>query len=292
MERHLSPKFDTLSENHPARRRFVRRQLTWAESFDRPALQKMVQIIEYLSGKHIALRLMREYERRPAPVGSEFWSTVRDVMGIEILTPACQVANIPKHGPLMVVANHPTGPLDGIVLAEIVRRVRDDYKILTRDLMTVMETDFGEYLIAVPFWHSANALQEGLRMREKAFAHLSAGGALAYFPSGAVATSDGWFGPPVEAKWNVFTAKMIRNSGATVIPVKFHGGPSRIYQIGNKISPVIRQGLLIHEIVRQRGRSQSPIVGTPLQPRDYEKWANKPREFMVWLRNHTLSLNE
>jgi len=274
------------------RRRFRRRQLTWAESFDSPMQRLLVQVVENLSGKHIALRLIRKYERRPPPVGSDFWSAVLDVMGIEVVTPAYQIARIPDRGPVIVVANHPTGPLDGIVLAEIVRRVRDDYKILTRELMTVMESDFGEYLIPVPFWHAPNAIKEGLQMRSAALAQLSSGGMLAYFPSGAVATSSGWFGPAVEAQWNVFTAKLIRESSATVVPVKFAGGPTRLYQVGNRISPVLRQGLLIHEIIHCRGRPQSPVVGEPIPPEEHQKWAKRPREFMSWLRNHTLSLTD
>ena len=46
-----------------------------------------------------------------------------------------------------------------------------------------------------------------------------AGGVVALFPSGGVAASETWFGPAVEGEWNVFTAKMIRRSGAQVLPI-------------------------------------------------------------------------
>lgn len=274
----------------PHSRRFNRNRLTWADSFDQPSLKIAVQLIELATSRRIALKLLRDYERLPSPNGSEFWSTVLEVMEIEVRTPVSQLLNIPKDGPVILVANHPTGPLDGIVFAKIVSQIREDYKILTRELMTMMETSFGQYLIAVPFWHTADALEKGLRMRTQANQHLSSGGALAYFPSGSVATSDDWFGPPVEGKWNAFTAKLIRKSGATVVPVRFFGGPSRMYQIGNKISPVLRQGLLLREIVKQRGHPQSPIVGKPIPPHEYLNKSERPLEFVQWLRNHTLTL--
>jgi len=245
-------------------RQFNRNRLSWAESFDRPYQKLAVQLIELITSKRAALSLLRDYERLPPPKGSEFWSTL--------------------------VANHPTGPLDGIIFAKIISQIREDYKILTRELMTMMETSIGEYLIPVPFWHTPDALEKGLRMRALANEHILSGGALAYFPSGSVATSVDWFGPPVEGKWNAFTAKLIRQSGATIVPVKFCGGPSRVYQIGNKISPVFRQGLLLREIVKQRGRPQSPIIGNPIPPSEYLRKSERPLEFIQWLREHTLAL--
>lgn len=71
--------------------------------------------------------------------------------GLDGVSPVSWVVNL--------VGNHPTGPLDGIVFTKIVSQVWDDHKILTRELMTQMETDFGEYLITVPIWRDADALQ-------------------------------------------------------------------------------------------------------------------------------------
>ena len=271
-------------------RQFNRNRLSWAESFDHPHQKLAVQLIELITSKRTALGLLRDYEQLPPPKGSEFWSTVLEVMEIDVHTPVSQLQNIPKKGPVILVANHPTGPLDGIIFAQIISQIREDYKILTRELMTMMETSIGEYLIPVPFWHAPDALEKGLQMRALANEHISSGGALAYFPSGSVATSVDWFGPPVEGEWNAFSAKLIRESGATIVPVRFCGGPSRIYQIGNKISPVLRQGLLLREIVKQRGRPQSPIVGNPIPPDEYLRRSERPLEFIQWLREHTLAL--
>ena len=121
-------------------------------------------------------------------------------------------------------------------------------------------------------------------------AHLEKGGLIALFPSGGVAASETMFGPAVEGEWNVFTSKMIRKSGATVVPFFFTGSNSRWYQIANQISPVLRQGLLIHEVVHSFDKPQAPVIGKPITP---DKWAErikKPREFMAWLRERTLGL--
>ena len=129
-------------------------------------------------------------------------------------------------------------------------------------------------------------------MRAKAMKHLKDGGVVALFPSGVVASSETWWGPAVEAEWNVFTAKMIRRSGATVVPMKFPGQNSRAYQIANQVSPMLRQGLLLHEIVHSCNKPQGPIVGHPIDPAEIKKHADDPRGFMAWLRDHTLAMTD
>jgi hypothetical protein len=98
------------------------------------------------------------------------------------------------------------------------------------------------------------------------------------------------FGPAVEGEWNVFTAKLIRTSGATIVPCYFTGSNSRWYHIANRISPILRQGLLIHEVVHSFDKPQAPIFGHPITPDEWRDRIGKPRDFMAWLRARTLSL--
>ena len=85
---------------------------------------------------------------------------------------------------------------------------------------------------------------------------------------------------------------MIRRSGATVVPMKFPGSNSRAYQIANKVSPILRQGLLLHEIVHSLNKPQGPIVGHPIAKEKVDSFADDPRGFMAWLRQHTLELTD
>ena len=180
--------------------------------------------------------------------------------------------------------------VDGMIFADLIGRVRPDYRILTRSLLTSIDEVAGSYMIPVPFPHDPDAQRKGVEMRAKAMAHLKDGGVVALFPSGVVAASESWWGPAVEAEWNVFTAKMIRRSGAQVVPMRFPGQNSRAYQIANKLSPMLRQGLLLHEIAHACDKPQGPIVGHPLAQEEIDRWADDPRGFMSWLRAHTLAL--
>lgn len=272
--------------------KYDRSSLSYASTFEDPWKSTAIRIIEALTGKLTVLRLVRKFEQRGAPQGQAFWRAALDVMGIDLLTPEHQLARIPKTGPVIVVSNHPHGMVDGMIFADLIGRVRPDYRILTRSLLTVIDEVAGSYMIPVPFPHDPQAQRKGVEMRAKAMQYLKDGGVVALFPSGGVAASETFFGPAIEGEWNVFTAKLIRRSGATVVPIKFPGQNSRAYQIANKLSPILRQGLLLHEIVHSLNKSQSPIVGHPLAQEDLRKWDDDPRGFMAWLRDHTLSLKD
>ena len=271
---------------------YDRRSLSYASTFEDPFKATLIRIIEAFTGKLTVLRLIRKFEKNAAPTGQGFWRAALDVMGIELTTPQSQLDRIPKEGPVIVVANHPHGMVDGMIFADLIGRVRPDYRILTRSLLTVIDEVAGSYMIAVPFAHDPDALQKGIAMRAAAMKHLKDGGVVALFPSGSVATSETFFGPAVEEEWNVFTAALIRRSGATVVPMHFPGQNSRAYQIANKLSPILRQGLLLHEIVHSLNKPQGPVVGEPLDHKEVAAWKDDPRGFMAWLRNHTLSLKD
>jgi len=100
------------------------------------------------------------------------------------------------------------------------------------------------------------------------------------------------FGPAIEAEWNVFTAKMIRKSGATVVPCFFPGSNSRWYQVANRVSATLRQGLLIHEIVHAFDKPQKPVIGAPVTPEEMAEHGKDPRGFMAWLRERTINLGK
>ena len=274
------------ADYHP----YDKRKLSYATTFTNPWKAGTIRGMEWLTGKVTLLRLIRRFERMGVPDDQAFWSQALDVMGIRLETPPAEIARIPPTGPLVVVANHPHGLVDGMVLAELMGRVRTDYRILTRSLLTGV-TEISHFLLPVPFPHEEGALEKNLDMRRRAMEHLADGGAIVVFPSGAVAAARTPFGPAVEAEWNPFTAKMIQRSGATVLPVRFPGQNSRLYQLAALTSPTLRQGLLLHEVVHALNRPQRPVIGHPLGPEEIARRAANPRQLMEALRNHTLSLS-
>ncbi|MFN3662977.1 lysophospholipid acyltransferase family protein [Yoonia sp.] len=273
-------------------RRYDRRSLTYANTFDSIGRRAVIKTVEWLTGKVAMIRMIRRFEAKGRQPGQQFWSAALDVMGINLLTPQDQLDHIPRNGPVVLVANHPHGLVDGMILAELIGRVRPDYRILTRAFLTGIDEDASQFMIPVPFPHQADAQQRMVEMRRVAMDHLRQGGLVALFPSGVVASSSSLFGPAEEGEWNVFTAKMIRTSGAQVVPLFFPGSNSRCYNIANRMSATLRQSLLIHEISRACGKAHKPVIGPAFSQDKIETRLSDPRAFMAWLRTETLALKE
>ncbi|MBL4927095.1 lysophospholipid acyltransferase family protein [Fuscibacter oryzae] len=267
------------------------RRLSYAGTFKNPLKAGTIRVIEWLTAKIQLLNLIRSFEKSGAPFGAPFWPKAIRHMGIRIDTPDAEIARIPATGPLVVVANHPSGLVDGMIMAEMINRVRSDFRILTRSLLTGIP-EVEEFMIPVPFPHEDNARELGLQMRADTMAHLKAGGVIILFPAGKVAMSETWFGPAVEAEWNVFTHKIVRSSGATILPIFFPGQNSRAFLIANKLSDTLRQGLLLYEIKRSLFKPQRPVIGEPIPAEELKKWDGNPRGFLAWLREHTLALRK
>ena len=282
----------TSSVNEEAERVYDRRSLTYSETFDSNTKRWFIMAMEWVSGKIKVIRRVRRFEKMGTFTGQAFWPATMKAMGIEIQTPQEQLDRIPATGPVMFVANHPHGLVDGMILADLIGRRRNDYRILTRSLLTGIDESASSYMIAVPFVHEEDAQKKMIEMRAKAMEHLGNGGLIALFPSGVVASSETAWGPAIEQEWNVFTAKMIKRSGATVVPCFFPGRNSRIYQIANQISATLRQGLLIHEVAYAFDKPQKPVIGHPITPEEIAERGDDPRAFMAWLREHTLALKD
>lgn len=272
-------------------RKYDMRRLSYAGTFTNPVKVLTIRALEWLTAKLKLLSMIRSFEKSGAPVGVAFWSKAVRHMGIRIDTPADEIARIPATGPVVVVANHPHGLVDGMIMAELVSRIRPDFRILTRSLLTGIP-EIEEFMIPVPFPHEENSRELGLQMRNLTMAHLANKGVVILFPAGRVASSETWFGPAIEQEWNVFTHKMIAKSGAMIVPIHFTGQNSRTYQIANKLAATFRQGLLLYEIKRALFKPQRPYVGHPIPANELDKWKGNPRGFLAWLREHTLALGQ
>ena len=268
---------------------YDRRKLSYANTFTNPIQRNTIKTLELLTGKLRLLRKVRQFEKMGIPAGQLFWKQALDLLGINLITNQSEIAKIPNKGSLIITANHPHGLVDGMVLAELIGKVRTDYKILTRSLLTGVK-QIDQFMIPVPFDHEENALKKSLEMRKTAMDHLEKGGVIVIFPSGKVASSETMFGNVVEGEWNPFTAKLIQKSGANVLPIFFPGANSRIYQMANQISATLRQGLLIYEVVHAMNKPQSPFVGSLIKQDEIASWKSDPRGFMRWLREQTLEL--
>ena len=181
MAENVEQKAFTSPSNRNSTRRYRASHLTYATTFANPLLGFIIRAMEWTTGKLTIVRAVRKFEKKGKFTDHRFFPEALDCLGIHLQTPDDQLDKIPTTGPLVVVANHPHGLVDGMVIADLVGKRRTDYRVLTRSLLVELDEAASKYMISVPFPHDDDAQAKGLAMRAAAMAHLKDGGVVAIF---------------------------------------------------------------------------------------------------------------
>lgn len=232
-------------------RDLVARAISYAAVEDSPAKQAVIRLIERLSGQTHLVRLY-ERARQGLRPGEDVFGPAVHGLGLAVRFDPARLAAVPRTGPLVVVANHPFGVVDGLVLCHLVARVRSDFKVLAMSTLCRVP-EAREHVLPINFAATRAAAATSARSRATARAHLRAGGCVVAFPAGSVATARRLFGPADDAPWHPFVARLVQGSGAAVLPVRFTGQNSLLFQLASRVHPTLRLSLLLGEARRRLG---------------------------------------
>ncbi|MDH3262449.1 MAG: lysophospholipid acyltransferase family protein [Paracoccaceae bacterium] len=269
--------------------RQVAREISYASSAATRGGRALIRAVENTTGRLRLIRRASGYEREVA-AGRDFWEVMVECYGLTLDVIGGRLDNIPATGPLIVIANHPYGILDGLMLGHILSRVRGDFRILANSVFRKAE-ELNRIVLPVSFDGTREAQQTNLETRKTALDYLARGGAIGVFPGGTVSTAATPFGAPMDPGWRGFTAKMIAKSGATVVPVYFDGHNSRLFQLASHLHLTLRLALLINEF---RARVDEPVrvaVGEPIDPARLAELRGEPKRMMDFLRRATYELS-
>ncbi|MCI5041326.1 MAG: lysophospholipid acyltransferase family protein, partial [Donghicola eburneus] len=193
-------------------------------------------------------------------------------------------------GPLILIANHPYGILDGLMMGHILSKTRGDFRILAHQVFRKAE-DLNRVILPIAFDETKEAVKLNLETRKTALNYLNEGGAIGVFPGGTVSTSAKPFSRPMDPGWRSFTAKMVAKSNATVVPIYFDGHNSRMFQLASHLHYTLRMGLLIKEFRARVGTPVRVVIGQPIDPAEIAKSSKDTREMMDFLRKSTYALS-
>lgn len=184
-------------------------------------------------------------------------------LDVEIGVSAEDVRRIPSAGPLIVVANHPFGGLDGLILTALLQRVRSDVKLLANYMLSNLP-EMRETCIFVDPFGGPSATARNCGAIKSAVRWIQHGGVLGVFPAGEVSHFTLRRGFVTDPPWNDAVARLVRRTHATVLPVFFSGANSRLFQFAGLLHPRLRTAMLPRELLRMRGRSVRVEIGSPI----------------------------
>jgi putative hemolysin len=248
-------------------------ELSYATASTPPIQRWLIRTVENFSGR---LRLLKIYHRWRAESagGPSMWRDALDMIGTRLdLTAPEDWENSAPDGPIIVIANHPFGIADGVAILSLAERLGRPYRVLINsDFMRLPEVQ--ALGLPIDFNETKEALATNLKTRNEARRLLKEGVTLVIFPAGGVATAENPFGKAEELPWKAFTARLIQQSGATILPVYFEGQNSALFHFISRYSLSMRLALLVLEFRRHIGASVRATVGTPVSWAEVAAGAN------------------
>ena len=237
---------------------------SYATASDPPLKRGVIRLVETATGQPRLKKMYLDNQRHPRPNESFFQAVVRK-LALDVRYNSEALAQIPKTGPVIVVANHPYGVLDGIVISWLIAKVRSDFVVLTNAVL-MRAPEVNGFILPVDFSETDEALKTNLATRAAAREKLEKGGVVVVFPAGAVSTAPDKLGlkPAVDWRWQPFVSQLVQRSKATVVPVWFSGQNSRLFQIASHVSYTLRISLIFHEVRSRIGTALPVMIGAPI----------------------------
>lgn len=267
-------------------RAFVR-DISYASTAQTRPGRALIRIAENATGRLRLIRRARGYEDEVAQ-GRDFWEVMQDRYRLSLDVFAGSLANVPAEGPVILIANHPFGILDGLMMGRILSATRPEFRILAHRVFR-RASELERVILPISFDETREAQSLNIATRAEALRFLGRGGAVGVFPGGTVSTAPRPFGRPMDPAWRTFTARMIQRSGAQVVPVYFDGHNSRVFQIASHLHYTLRMAIMISEFRMRVGTAVRVAVGEPLPAAELRAHRD-PRTLMAHLRQATYDL--
>ncbi|MGC6453380.1 MAG: lysophospholipid acyltransferase family protein [Candidatus Puniceispirillaceae bacterium] len=261
---------------------------TFADGELGPISGTLIRSIERFSGQPRIRKLYFDYVEEDRPYAG-FWADALDKLNIDIDLRREAGARIPRSGPTLVIANHPYGVIDGLVLCALMAEVRPDYKIITHRVLKQAPATMDK-ILPIDFDETEAALATNIETRQEAAAYLRDGGAVIIFPAGAISLAPKLVGEAYDKEWKTFAAKLATQPNTVTVPFLFSGQNSLLFQAARKISLTLAYSLMFREICKLIGTTVSLTMRKPVHADDLAGLGNR-KAVTQYLRDRTYGLH-
>ena len=234
-------------------------------------------------------RLAQIYDRRPAGcTPHEFLQYTLEALGVSLdLVNASNLEEIPRTGPVLIVANHPLGGLEGVAIAKVIADIRPDLKVLTNELLRRIP-ELADIFIGVDVL-SSDAAAGNVSSIKQVHKHLKHGGAVLIFPAGMVSAYERGHRRIQDRAWNRLAGQLLKRYQATCLPVHVGGTNSRLFYAAGMIHPRLRTALLPRQLANKQGFKLELRFGRPILAAEL-RLLQSPRAITDYLRVSTDAL--
>ncbi len=254
------------------------------------AQRLVIKLIENLTGKRKLEKLYKNYSLRPNKP-QDFWGDVLELMNIKVINKSNVPLCIPKKGSLMIIANHPFGIVDGLILCSLVSEIREDFKIMTHETLKFLP-ELENFILPVDFSNNKkDSIKLNIETAKKAKKQLMNKGVLIIFPSGSVSTAKNLKSEATDDNWKTFPAKLIQQTKTNVLPIYFDGKNGMLFHLfASKLNnQTLKYSSYIHETRKKIGKSIDIYSGNMMEYKELSNIKDR-NELTEFLKNKTYGL--
>ena len=230
------------------------------------------------------------YAELPECRAIDFSQTFLDAMQIRVAFDGLDPDAIPSTGPLIVVANHSFGFVEGLALDTLLLARRPDVTFLSMYVFAAIPELRERWIFVDPNRRdrNRNLNREGAR---RSVEWVARGGALAVFPAGRVARFSWRHMRIAEQSWNSRIAAVARETRTKVLPVYFHGHNDWFFQLVGMLHPRLQGFRFVREATNKRGRTLRATIGPLIEPTELMRFASDD-DASQFLRQQTEKLSQ
>lgn len=237
----------------------------WPASRKLPGAPCVLKGLEAVLGIRELNRIHREASRLCLEEGISFWKACVRVMDLRLEVAPADLLRVPVTGPAVVVANHPFGAVEAILLMDLLQGLRPDVRVLGNSLLCRMPCAASD-VIAVDVEEDAGASRRNALSAKAALSWLRQGGMLLIFPSGTVSHLHLDRMTVTDPPWHPGACALALKTSACVVPVHVAGRCRWSFHLAGLLHPRLRTLLLVREMASQLGGTVRAGVGHPVPP--------------------------
>jgi len=178
-------------------------------------------------------------------------------------------------GAFITVSNHPYGGLDGIILIDLLARIRPDFKLMVNRILSLVKTMKENFIAVIPTGNKKRGITiasiNGVR---ETLAHLQNGHPVGFFPSGAVSDFSLKDMRVRDREWQKSILHLIRYAKVPVVPIRFFDKNSPFFYFLGMINWRIRSLRLPYEVFNKRDQGPRIAIGNILSVEEQEQYAD------------------
>ncbi|MAW57154.1 MAG: hypothetical protein CBB93_004830 [Oceanospirillales bacterium TMED33] len=261
--------------------------ISYAEDWMPIQQRLLIRAMEVLTGHGALTRRYRDFQSASKTAETpDVWDIAMDHLGC--WGNATEQMTIPirrKKRGLLIIANHPFGVTDGVTLAWIASRLDPDFRVIANGVLR-QEPSLNPNILPIEFQPGRQATKLNVKTRQQSIQTLKSDGVVALFPAGGVSWSKKRGAPVEDDAWKPLVGRLVKASRCDVLPIRFEGSNSKLFQQASRTALTLRLGLYMYEIKR---RLDQPIFFELMPIIECEQIPDISDQALAdWLRNQLL----